>query len=102
MKREAGGQGEFSVGRIIGAATPPGALVHVKKVHVKKVTVTFFFALLRWQWPLPCALLARQLSSRRFYFALIYRPSCFGPALRGPSESTWHAMPICSAKRVLH
>ena len=44
MKREAGGQGEFSVGRIFGAATPPGALVHVKKVHVKKVTVTFFFA----------------------------------------------------------
>jgi hypothetical protein len=43
MKREAGGQGEFSVGRIFGAATPPGrgrifgavtppgALVHVKK-----------------------------------------------------------------------
>ena len=26
-------------GRIFGAATPPGALVHVKKVHVKKVTV---------------------------------------------------------------
>ena len=25
MKREAGGQGEFSVGRIFGAATPPGA-----------------------------------------------------------------------------
>ena len=24
MKREAGGQGEFSVGRIFGAATPPG------------------------------------------------------------------------------
>ena len=23
---------------------PPGALVHVQKVHVKKVTVTFFFA----------------------------------------------------------
>ena len=56
MKREAGEQGEFSVGRIFGAATPPrarqdfwrshlpGALVHVKKVHVKKVTVTFFFA----------------------------------------------------------
>jgi hypothetical protein len=44
MKREAGGQGEFSVGRIFGAATPPGALVHVKKVHVQKVTVTFFFA----------------------------------------------------------
>jgi hypothetical protein len=56
MKREAGGKGEFSVGRIFGAATPPGrgrifgaatppgALVHVKKVHVKKVTVTFFFA----------------------------------------------------------
>ena len=44
MKREAGGQGEFSVGRIFGAATSPGALVHVKKVHVKKVTVTFFFA----------------------------------------------------------
>ena len=39
MKREAGGQGEFSVGRIFGAATPPGALVHIKKVHVKKVTV---------------------------------------------------------------
>ena len=49
MKRETGGQGEFSVGRILaqprppergrifGAATPPGALVHVKKV--KKVTV---------------------------------------------------------------
>jgi hypothetical protein len=48
MKREAGGQGEFSVGRIFGAATPPGrgrifgaatppgALVHVKKAHVKK------------------------------------------------------------------
>jgi hypothetical protein len=29
MKREAGGQGEISVGRIFGAATPPGALVHV-------------------------------------------------------------------------
>ena len=39
MKREAVGQGEFSVGRVFGAATPPGALVHVKKVHVKKVTV---------------------------------------------------------------
>ena len=39
MKREAGGQGEISVGRIFGAATPPGALV-----HVKKVTVTFLFA----------------------------------------------------------
>ena len=39
MKREAGGQGEISVGRIFGAATPPGALV-----HVIKVTVTLFFA----------------------------------------------------------
>ena len=39
MKREARGQGEFLVGRIFGADTPPGALV-----HVKKVTVTFFFA----------------------------------------------------------
>ena len=37
MKREAGGQGEFSVGRIFGAATPPGALVHVKKVTVLNV-----------------------------------------------------------------
>ena len=26
MKREAGGQGEFSVGRIFGAATPPRIL----------------------------------------------------------------------------
>ena len=26
-------------GRIFDVATPPGALVHVKKVHVKKVTV---------------------------------------------------------------
>ena len=26
-------------GRIFGAATPPGAQVHVKKIHVKKVTV---------------------------------------------------------------
>ena len=30
-------------GRIFDAATPPRALVHVKKVHAKKVTVTFFF-----------------------------------------------------------
>ena len=50
MKREAGGQGKFSVGRIFGAATPPGAgqdfwrshappgaLVHVKKVTVLNV-----------------------------------------------------------------
>ena len=51
MKREAGGQGEFSVGRIFGAATPPGrgrifgaATPPGALVHVKKVTVTFFFA----------------------------------------------------------
>ena len=48
-KREAGGQGEFSVGRVFGAATPrraagfltqprpPGALVHVKIVTVLNV-----------------------------------------------------------------
>ena len=51
MKREAGGQGEFLVGRIFGAATPPGARQNFwrshaprgastcKKGHVKKVTV---------------------------------------------------------------
>ena len=46
----------FPVGRIFGAATPPGALVHVKKVHVKKVTVTFFFA--------PHALACRRMVQR--------------------------------------
>ena len=51
MKREAGGQGEFSVGRIFGAATPPGARQDFWRSHAprgastcKKVTVTFFFA----------------------------------------------------------
>ena len=47
MKREAGGQSEFSVGRIFGAATPPGARQDFWRshappgalVHVKKVTV---------------------------------------------------------------
>jgi hypothetical protein len=50
MKREAGGQGEFSVGRIFGAATPPGARQefwrsHVPGalVHVKKSNRYFFF-----------------------------------------------------------
>ena len=49
MKREAVGRGEFSVGRIFGAATPPGrgrifgaATPPGALVHVKKVTVTFF------------------------------------------------------------
>ena len=51
MKREAGGQGEFSVGRIFGAATPPGARQDFWRSHAprgastcKKSNRYFFFA----------------------------------------------------------
>jgi hypothetical protein len=50
MKREAGGQGEFSVGRIFGAATPPGARQDFWRSHTprgastcKKSNRYFFF-----------------------------------------------------------
>ena len=60
MKREAGGQGEFSVGRNFGAATPPGARQDFWRinapppgalVHVKKVTVLNVFCALSPSMP---------------------------------------------------
>jgi hypothetical protein len=36
MKREAGGQGKFSVGRIFGAATPPEARQDFRRSHAPR------------------------------------------------------------------
>jgi hypothetical protein len=79
MKRETGGQGEISVGRIFGAATPPGALVHVKKVHVKKSYRSYrfkcFFA--------PHALACRRKVQRDLKIVVILRTA----VLQVPSKS---------------
>ena len=83
MKREAGGQGEFSVGRIFGAATPPGARQDFWRshappgalIHVKKVTVTFFFA--------PHALACRRKVQRDLKILVTYRTA----VLQVPSKS---------------
>jgi hypothetical protein len=47
MKREAGGQGEFSVGRIFGAATPPGARQDFGAQRDLKISVTLRTAVLQ-------------------------------------------------------
>ena len=41
MKREAGGQGEFSVGRVFGAATPPGARQDFWRSHAPRGAAGF-------------------------------------------------------------
>ena len=41
MKREAGGQGEFSVGRIFGAATPPEARQDFWRSHAPRCAAGF-------------------------------------------------------------
>jgi hypothetical protein len=75
MKREAGGQGEFSVGRIFGAATPPGGASTFKKSTCKKSSRYFFFA--------PHALACRRKVQRELKILVTLRTAL----LQVPSKS---------------